>query len=52
MDIELLGKKSGVIDTSINKRIIQEIEERLSDAEDDIENIDTTVKENANIKSS
>ena len=51
MDIELLGKKSGVIDTSINKRI-QEIEERLSDAEDNIENIETTVKENANIKSS
>ena len=30
-DIENLGKKSGVMDTSINDRI-QEIEERISDA--------------------
>ena len=44
--IENLGKRSGVIDSNINKRI-QEIKERISGAEDTIENIDTTVKENA-----
>ena len=43
-DIENLGKKSGVMDPSINNRI-QEIEERVSDAEDTIESIDTTIKE-------
>ena len=32
-DIENLGKKSGVMDPSINNRI-QEMEERISDAED------------------
>ena len=47
--IENLGKKSGVIDVSINNRI-QEIEERISDAEDTIKSIDTTVKENAKCK--
>jgi uncharacterized coiled-coil protein SlyX len=46
LEIENLGKRSGVIDASIANRI-QEIEERISDAEDTIENIDTTVKENA-----
>ena len=45
-EIESLGKKSVVIDGSITNRI-QEIEERISSAEDTIENIDTTVKENA-----
>jgi uncharacterized coiled-coil protein SlyX len=45
-EIENLEKRSGVIDTSITKRI-QEIEERLSGAEGTIENIDTTVKENS-----
>ena len=45
-DIVSLGKKSGVMDPSINNRR-QEIEERISDAEDTIENIDTIVKENA-----
>jgi uncharacterized coiled-coil protein SlyX len=44
--LENLGKKSGVIDASITNRI-QEIEERISGAEDTIGNIDTTVKENA-----
>ena len=44
-----LGKKSGVIDASINN-IIQEIEERISGAEDTIENIDSTVKESAKCK--
>jgi hypothetical protein len=38
--LENLGKRSGVIDASITNRI-QEIEERISGAEDTIENIDT-----------
>ena len=46
LELENLGNRSGVIDASITK-IIQEIEERISDAEDTIQNIDTTVKENA-----
>ena len=50
LEIENLGKISGVIDISITN-IIQEIEERISGAEDTIENIDTTVKDNANCKS-
>jgi cell division protein FtsL len=49
LEIENLGKRSGVIDASITNRI-QEIEERISEAEDSIENIDTTVKENAKSK--
>ena len=48
LEIENLGKRSEVIDASITNRI-QEIEERISDA-DTIENIDTTVKENAKYK--
>ena len=40
LEIENLGKRSGVIDASITNRI-QEIEERISGAEDTIENIDT-----------
>jgi len=43
LDIENLGKRSEVIDISITNRI-QEIEERVSGAEDSIENIDTIVK--------
>jgi predicted nucleic acid-binding Zn-ribbon protein len=43
LEIENLGKRSGAIDASITNRI-QEIEERISGAEDTIENIDTTVK--------
>jgi hypothetical protein len=46
LEIENLGKSSGLIDASITNRI-QEIEERISGAEDTIENNDTTVKENA-----
>jgi hypothetical protein len=42
--MENLGKRSRVMDISISNRI-QEIEERISGAEDRIENIDTTVKE-------
>jgi predicted nucleic acid-binding Zn-ribbon protein len=49
LEIENLGKRPGVKDASITKRI-QEIEERISGAEDPIENIDTTVKENATYK--
>lgn len=45
----ILGKRSGVKDSSITKRI-QAIEERISGTEDTIENIDTTVKENQNAK--
>jgi hypothetical protein len=44
-----LGKRSGVIDASITNRI-QEIEERISSAEDTTENIDTAIKENAKCK--
>ena len=51
LEIENLGKKSGAIDASITNRI-QEIEERISGAEDSIENIDTTVKEMQNAKGS
>ena len=46
LDLENLGKKSGTIDASISNRI-QKMEERISDAEDSIENMDTTIKENA-----
>ena len=40
LEIETLGKKSGTIDASIINRI-QEMEERISGAEDSIENRDT-----------
>ena len=43
LEMENLGKRSGVIDASITNRI-QEIKERIADAEDTIENIDTTKK--------
>ena len=49
LEIVNLGKKSGTIDANINNRI-QEIEERISDAEDTIETMDSTVKENAKCK--
>ena len=49
LEIENLGKRSGVTDASITNRI-QEIQERILDAEDTIENIDTTVKESAKCK--
>ena len=49
LEIENLGKKSGVVDANINNRI-QEIEVRISVAEDTIETIDSTVKENTNAK--
>jgi prefoldin subunit 5 len=49
LELENLGKRSGVIDASITNRI-QEIEERISGVEHTTENIDTTVKENAKCK--
>ena len=49
LEIETLGKKSGTIDASISNRI-QDMEERNSGAEDSIENIGTTIKENAKCK--
>jgi hypothetical protein len=42
LEIETLGKKSGTIDASISNRI-QEMEERISGAEDSIENIGTAL---------
>ena len=49
LEIETLGKKSGTIDASISNRI-QEMEERISSAEDSIENMNTTNKEIAKCK--
>jgi len=49
LDIENLEKRSEVIDASITNRI-QGIENRILDAEDSIENINTTVKDNVNYK--
>jgi chaperonin cofactor prefoldin len=51
LKIEILGKKSGVTDASITNRI-QEMEERISDAEDSKQNMDTRIKENAKSKRS
>jgi DNA-binding transcriptional MocR family regulator len=49
LKIENLRKRPGVIDASITNRI-QEIEERIPGTKDTIENIDTTVWENAKCK--
>jgi chromosome segregation ATPase len=49
LEIETLGKKSGTIDANITNRI-QEMEERISGAEDSVENIGTIIKENAKCK--
>jgi hypothetical protein len=49
LEIETLGKKSGTIDASIRNRV-QEMEERISGAEDSIENIGTTIKDNTKRK--
>ena len=49
LEIETLGKKSGTIDESISNRI-QEMEERISGGEDSIQNMGTTIKENAKCK--
>jgi hypothetical protein len=50
LEIENLGKESGTRDWSISNRI-QVMEERISGAEDSIENMDTTIKmQNAKCK--
>ena len=49
LEIETLGKKSGIIDVSISNRI-QEMEERISGTEDSIANMDTIIKQNAKCK--
>jgi hypothetical protein len=49
LEIENLGKKPGILDASISNRI-QEVEERNSHTEDSIENMGTTIKENAKCK--
>jgi predicted RNase H-like nuclease (RuvC/YqgF family) len=46
LEIETLKKKTGTIDASISNRI-QEMEEIISGTGDSIENIGTTIKENA-----
>ena len=42
LEIETLGKKSGTIDVSISNKI-QEMEERISGAEDSIKNTETII---------
>jgi len=49
LDIENQRKRQGAIDTSSTNRI-QEIEERISEGEDSIEIIDTSVKDNVKRK--
>ena len=49
LEIEILKKKSRTMYASISNRI-QEMEERISGAEDSIENMDTTSEENAKCK--
>jgi uncharacterized coiled-coil protein SlyX len=46
---EILGKKSGNIDEIISNRI-QEMEDRISGAEDSIQNMNTTIKKIQNAK--
>jgi hypothetical protein len=49
LEKKTLGKKSGTIDVNISNRI-HEMEERISGAENSIENMGTTIKENAKYK--
>jgi hypothetical protein len=49
LEIETLGKIFGTIDMSISLRM-QEMEERISGAEDSIENISTAIKGNTKCK--
>jgi chromosome segregation ATPase len=49
LELENLGKRSEVIDANTTNRT-QEIEERISGAEDTIENTGTRVRENAKCK--
>ena len=46
LEVEILGKESEAIDANITNRI-QEMKERISGTEDSIENMETTIKENA-----
>jgi hypothetical protein len=45
LEIDIPRKKSGAIDASITNRI-QEMKDRISGAEESIENMDTTTREN------
>jgi prophage DNA circulation protein len=49
LEVEILGKRSGITDVSITNRL-QEIEKRTLGVEDTIDKIDTTVKENSKHK--
>ena len=49
LEVEHLKKKSGVTDASISNRL-QEMEERISGAKNNIESIDKTVREDAKAK--
>ena len=49
LEMENLGKRSGITDISITNRI-QVTEERISGIKDMVEEIDTTVKENSKHK--
>jgi methyl-accepting chemotaxis protein len=49
LEMENLGKRSGITDISLTNRI-QEIKERISGVKDIIEEIDTTLKENSKHK--
>ena len=49
LEIENSRKKSGVIDASITNKL-QKMEDRISGAKDNIENIDKTVKKDAKTK--
>ena len=51
LEVERLEKKLRVTEASISNRL-QEMEERISRAEDNSENIDETFKEDAKPKSS
>ena len=51
LEIDILGKKSGNTNASISNRIY-EMEERISGAEDSIENMDTIKKKMQNPKGS
>ena len=48
LELEKVGKRSGIMDASITNSI-QKIEERISGAEDTIENIGTIIKKKCKI---
>ena len=50
LEIENVGQRTGTTDTRITNGV-QEMEERISDIEDAIEETDTSVKENTNQRS-